>query len=58
MSLVPRGARIPAGPDNSDEMISIDLDGCIRCFCCQEVCPDEAISVKEGWMSRLGLIRR
>lgn len=57
MSLVSRGARIPAGPDKSDEMISIDLNGCIRCFCCQEVCPDEAISVKEGWMSRLGLIR-
>jgi len=23
-----------------------DLDGCIRCFCCQELCPARAISIK------------
>ena len=26
---------------------------CIRCFCCQEMCPDLAISVKTPWLARL-----
>ena len=37
--------------------IAIELEGCIRCFCCQEVCPEEAITVREGWMHRLRLVR-
>jgi uncharacterized protein (DUF362 family)/NAD-dependent dihydropyrimidine dehydrogenase PreA subunit len=26
---------------------------CIRCFCCQELCPDQAISVKKPFLARL-----
>jgi uncharacterized protein (DUF362 family)/Pyruvate/2-oxoacid:ferredoxin oxidoreductase delta subunit len=26
---------------------------CVRCFCCQEVCPDQAISVKTPWLGKL-----
>ncbi len=29
-----------------------DYGKCIRCFCCQEVCPEGAISIKPGWASR------
>jgi uncharacterized protein (DUF362 family)/Pyruvate/2-oxoacid:ferredoxin oxidoreductase delta subunit len=32
----------------------IDRSGCIRCFCCQEACPHGAISVRPGWLLRLG----
>jgi uncharacterized protein (DUF362 family)/Pyruvate/2-oxoacid:ferredoxin oxidoreductase delta subunit len=39
---------------NIDEMgVKINYDGCIRCFCCQEMCPHRAITVKEGWLKRL-----
>jgi len=34
---------------------AIDRARCIRCFCCQEVCPAKAISVKRGWLLRLGV---
>jgi uncharacterized protein (DUF362 family)/Pyruvate/2-oxoacid:ferredoxin oxidoreductase delta subunit len=30
-----------------------DYDECIRCFCCQEVCPAGAISIKQGWALKL-----
>ena len=40
-------------PRAGGEIILIDYDGCIRCYCCQEVCPEGAISVKEGWLKRL-----
>jgi len=30
-----------------------DYGKCIRCFCCQEVCPSGAISLKQGWGLRL-----
>jgi uncharacterized Fe-S center protein len=33
-----------------DEGISIDLDKCFRCYCCSEVCPEGAISVRQGWL--------
>jgi ferredoxin len=33
--------------------IIIDCDKCIRCFCCQEICPEMAISVKQGWLKRI-----
>lgn len=25
---------------------SIDLDNCIRCFCCHELCPKKAVDIK------------
>ncbi len=40
--------------ENTNQMrINIDYNGCIRCFCCQEMCPHNAITVKEGWLKRL-----
>jgi len=35
------------------KQINIDYDKCIRCFCCLEICPEGAISVKEGWLKRM-----
>jgi formate hydrogenlyase subunit 6/NADH:ubiquinone oxidoreductase subunit I len=26
-----------------------DYGKCIRCFCCQEVCPAGAITIEPGW---------
>ena len=52
LQLLPRGRRHP-GPKASDVAIDLDLDRCIRCYCCQEVCPDRAISVGEGVLLRL-----
>ncbi|MBI5681720.1 MAG: DUF362 domain-containing protein [Deltaproteobacteria bacterium] len=36
-----------------DNAIEIDYDNCIRCFCCQEICPEGAIRVKEGWLMKV-----
>lgn len=33
--------------------IVFDYDKCIRCCCCQEVCPEGAIWIKEPWPGRL-----
>ena len=52
MTLAPRGRR-HGGPDDATTAIHVDLDRCIRCYCCQEVCPDGAISVGEGAILRL-----
>ena len=30
-----------------------DLSRCIRCFCCQELCPYHAVEIKRGKLSRL-----
>ena len=33
--------------------LTFDYGECIRCFCCLEVCPEGAISIKPGWALRL-----
>ena len=33
--------------------LSIDYDQCIRCFCCQELCPHGALMTKQGILLRL-----
>ena len=33
--------------------IQIDTEGCIRCYCCIEVCPHGAITAKEPILGRL-----
>ena len=38
---------------NRVERVNIDLKTCIGCFCCSEICPEGAISVKQGWIWRL-----
>jgi formate hydrogenlyase subunit 6/NADH:ubiquinone oxidoreductase subunit I len=30
-----------------------NYDRCIRCYCCQETCPEGAISVVTPWIARL-----
>ncbi|NOZ85115.1 MAG: DUF362 domain-containing protein [Deltaproteobacteria bacterium] len=39
---------IRAGRHNRSESLQIDLDACIRCFVCQEICPEGSISVAKG----------
>ncbi len=34
---------------------SIDLNKCIRCYCCQEVCNSHAVDLKRGWLGELAL---
>ena len=36
-----------------DKKIDIYYRDCIHCFCCQEICPEGAISPKQGWLLRL-----
>ncbi len=52
IKLRPRGRQDP-GPRNNRLAISLDLGACIRCFCCQEVCPEGAVGVGEGTLLRL-----
>ena len=33
--------------------IAIDSSRCISCFCCQEICPTGAITIKTGFLARL-----
>ncbi|MFQ5427599.1 MAG: DUF362 domain-containing protein [Thermodesulfobacteriota bacterium] len=43
----------PARIMTSAKKIKIEYDKCIRCFCCQETCPNEAITSKSGWLKKL-----
>jgi len=43
----------PARIMESYKKIKIDYDQCIRCFCCQEMCPNEAITAKAGWLKKI-----
>ncbi len=31
----------------------VDLDRCIRCFCCQELCPEKAVKINRPYLGRL-----
>jgi len=43
----------PAEVMTKTDRITIDYDRCIRCYCCQEMCPEGAITPKSGWLKRL-----
>jgi uncharacterized protein (DUF362 family)/NAD-dependent dihydropyrimidine dehydrogenase PreA subunit len=44
----------PPGAMILDEQgVSIDYGRCIRCFCCQELCPYNAITTRQGLLLRL-----
>jgi len=43
----------PARIMKSEKKIIIDYDQCIRCFCCQEMCPNEAITSTAGWLKKI-----
>jgi len=36
-----------------NQRLQIDYDSCIRCFCCQELCPHGALVTKQGILLRL-----
>ncbi|MFO7820401.1 MAG: DUF362 domain-containing protein [Halanaerobacter sp.] len=33
--------------------VEADLDNCIRCFCCQELCPEDAVEIHRPWLGKL-----
>lgn len=35
------------------EKIRINYKGCIRCFCCSEICPEDAMDMGQGFLLRL-----
>jgi Fe-S-cluster-containing hydrogenase component 2 len=37
----------------ADEVPCFDYGKCIRCWCCMEACPHDAIEVKKGALQRL-----
>jgi formate hydrogenlyase subunit 6/NADH:ubiquinone oxidoreductase subunit I len=38
--------------------LRIDYDRCIRCFCCQELCPHGALLTRQGLLLRLSRFLR
>ena len=38
---------------NGKKIASIDYDKCIKCFCCQELCPFGVIKIKSGVVYKL-----
>jgi ferredoxin len=43
----------PRALERRETTLDFDYGKCIRCFCCQEVCPEGAISIKPGWGLKL-----
>ncbi|MEE9542824.1 MAG: DUF362 domain-containing protein [Thermodesulfobacteriota bacterium] len=43
----------PADAMERGSRIVIDYNSCIRCYCCQESCPQGVISAREGWLKKL-----
>lgn len=37
---------------NEYERPTVDLQACIRCFCCQELCPHHAVKLYKPWLGR------
>lgn len=37
----------------NEKGLGIDYGKCIRCFCCQEICPEGAIRIEPGWGAKL-----
>jgi uncharacterized protein (DUF362 family)/Pyruvate/2-oxoacid:ferredoxin oxidoreductase delta subunit len=43
----------PRALKRMEKGLDFDYGKCIRCFCCQEVCPEGAITIKPGWALKL-----
>ena len=43
----------PGAMAKMKEKIEVDYSKCIRCFCCSEFCPEQAIGISKGWPLRL-----
>ena len=41
-----------------NHLLQIDYDRCIRCFCCQELCPHGALVTRQGLLLRLATFLR
>lgn len=41
----------------TDRHPDFDMGACIRCYCCQELCPEHAIGLKTPWLARVMLAR-
>ncbi|MBM7555435.1 DUF362 domain-containing protein [Halanaerobacter jeridensis] len=37
----------------TEEGVEADLEGCIRCFCCQELCPEDAVDIHRPLLGKL-----
>ncbi len=47
------GACPPEALEREGRGLVFDYGECIRCFCCQEVCPTGAITIEPGWAMKL-----
>jgi uncharacterized protein (DUF362 family)/Pyruvate/2-oxoacid:ferredoxin oxidoreductase delta subunit len=47
------GACPPKALEKEGRGLVFDYGKCIRCFCCQEVCPTGAITIKPGWVPKI-----
>ena len=44
----------PQRPANAKRKVAVyDYDKCIKCYCCQEMCPERAITVKKSLLARI-----
>lgn len=39
--------------DGKKKFAKVNLKGCIRCYCCQEVCLFEAVKIKKPWLNKI-----
>lgn len=46
-------AACPVGAISPGRPAKIDLEKCIRCYCCAEVCNFSAIQLRRGWLARV-----
>lgn len=46
-------AACPVGAIAKEKPARIDLEKCIRCYCCAEVCNFSAVALKRGWIGNL-----
>lgn len=50
-------AKVISLSDDEKRVAKVKLSSCIRCYCCQELCPFKAVSIKRPLLNRL-IIRR
>jgi uncharacterized protein (DUF362 family) len=43
----------PRALKENEKGLAFDYGKCIRCFCCQEICPEGAITVQQGWALKI-----
>ena len=49
-----KAIRIEEGAGEGRGSVAVyDYDKCIKCYCCQEMCPEEAITVRKSLLARI-----